>query len=197
MDFSGGSDGKESACNAGDLGSIPGLRRPPGKGNGNPLHYSSVENPMDGGTWQFTIHRVTESDVTEWLHFNIRIKKNCVCHILQKCNYSSIYLSFRFCNFKFQSKNITQSKSFSLPIAEICLIWCHKMKAIKAAAQNKRSLKSNRFSSIKPSLWNHIQTHEPNSYHASYFSHINEKQNTRGIWERQYNKINIRPIKSA
>ena len=65
MDFSGGSDGKESACNAGDLGSIPGLRRPPRKGNGNPLQYSSLENPMDGGTWQFTIHRVTESDVTE------------------------------------------------------------------------------------------------------------------------------------
>ena len=109
MDFSAGSEGKESACNAGDLGSVTGLGGSPGKRNGNPLQYSFLENPMDGGAWQFTIHGVAESDVTEWLHFNIRIKKFCVCHILQKCNYRSIHLSFRFCNFKFQSKNITQS----------------------------------------------------------------------------------------
>ena len=46
-DFSGGSDGKESASKAGDLGSIPGLGRSPGEGNGNPLQYSCPENPMD------------------------------------------------------------------------------------------------------------------------------------------------------
>ena len=45
--FPGGSAGKESACNVGDLGSIPGLRRPPGEGIGYPLQYSSLENPMD------------------------------------------------------------------------------------------------------------------------------------------------------
>ena len=45
MGFPGGSDGKESACNAGDLASIPGLGRSPGGGNGNPLHYSGLENP--------------------------------------------------------------------------------------------------------------------------------------------------------
>ena len=50
--------GKESACSAGDLGSIPELGRPPGEGNGNPLQYSYLENPMDGGTWQATIHAV-------------------------------------------------------------------------------------------------------------------------------------------
>ena len=44
-----GSDGKESACNAGDMGSIPGLGRSPGQGNGNPLRYSCLENPVDGG----------------------------------------------------------------------------------------------------------------------------------------------------
>ena len=49
MDFPGGSDGKASACNAGDLGSNPGLRRSPGEGNGNPLQYSCLENSMDGG----------------------------------------------------------------------------------------------------------------------------------------------------
>ena len=50
-----GSDGKESACNAGDLGSIPGSGRSPGEGNGNPLHYSCLENPMDRGAWQATV----------------------------------------------------------------------------------------------------------------------------------------------
>ena len=47
-----GSDGEESACNAGDLGSIPGLGRSPGEGNGNPLQYSCLENPMDGRAWK-------------------------------------------------------------------------------------------------------------------------------------------------
>ena len=50
-DFSGGSDGKASAYNAGDPGSTPGLGRSPGEGNGNSLQYSCLENPMDGGTW--------------------------------------------------------------------------------------------------------------------------------------------------
>ena len=55
------SGGKESACNAGDLGSIPGSGRSPGGGNGNPLQYSCLENPMDRGTWQTVIHGVTKS----------------------------------------------------------------------------------------------------------------------------------------
>ena len=54
--FSGGSNGKESACNARDLGSIPGSRRSPGEGNGSPLQYSYLENPMDRGAWQATVH---------------------------------------------------------------------------------------------------------------------------------------------
>ena len=58
MGFPGGSDGKVSACNAKDRGSIPGLGRSPGKVNGNPLQYSCLENPMDRGAWQATIHRV-------------------------------------------------------------------------------------------------------------------------------------------
>ena len=60
-DFPGGSDGKVSAYNAGDLGSIPGLGRFPGEGNGNPLQYSCLENPMDGGTWWATVRGVTKS----------------------------------------------------------------------------------------------------------------------------------------
>ena len=54
--FPGGSEDKASACNAGDLGSIPGLGRSPGEGNGNPLQYSCLENPMDRGAWQATVH---------------------------------------------------------------------------------------------------------------------------------------------
>jgi len=54
--FPGGSEGKESACSAGDRGLIPGLGRPPGGGgNGNPLHYACLENPMDRGGWQATV----------------------------------------------------------------------------------------------------------------------------------------------
>ena len=55
MGFPGGSDGKESACNAGDLGLIPGLGRSPGEGNGNLLQCSSLENSMDRGTWQAAV----------------------------------------------------------------------------------------------------------------------------------------------
>ena len=61
----GGSDGKESACNAGDLGVIPGLERCPGGGHGNPLHYSCLENPMDRGAWRAIFYGVSELDTTE------------------------------------------------------------------------------------------------------------------------------------
>ena len=60
-DFPSGSDGKESICNAGDLGSIPGSGRSPGEGNGNPLQYSCLENLMDRGAWWATVHGVTKS----------------------------------------------------------------------------------------------------------------------------------------
>ena len=59
--FPGGSDGKESACNSGDPGLIPGLGRSPGEGNGNPLQYSCLENSMDRGTWRATVHGVAKS----------------------------------------------------------------------------------------------------------------------------------------
>ena len=57
----GGSDGKESACNAGDLGLIPGWGRSPGEGNGNSLQYSCLVNSMDWGAWHFTVHGITKS----------------------------------------------------------------------------------------------------------------------------------------
>ena len=54
-----GSEVKASACKAGDPGLIPGLGRSPGEGNGNPVQYSCLENPMDRGAWQATVHGVT------------------------------------------------------------------------------------------------------------------------------------------
>ena len=56
LDFPGGSDSKESTCNVGDLGLIPGLGRSPGEGNGNPLQYSGLENAMDRRAWLFIVH---------------------------------------------------------------------------------------------------------------------------------------------
>ena len=65
LNFPCGSAGKESACNAGDLGSIPGLGSSPGEENSYPLQYSCLENSVDGGAWQVIVHEVTESDTTE------------------------------------------------------------------------------------------------------------------------------------
>ena len=72
MGFPGASDGKESTCNEGDMGSIPGLGRSPGEGNSYPLQYSGLENSMDRGAWQATVHGITkESDKTERLSLSL------------------------------------------------------------------------------------------------------------------------------
>ena len=76
--FPAGSDGKVSAYNLGDLGSIPGSERSSGEENGNPLQYSCLENPMDGGAWQAIVPRGRkESDMTEQLHFHFTTS---TCH---------------------------------------------------------------------------------------------------------------------
>ena len=74
-DFPGGSDSKASAYNAGDLCLTPGSGRSPGEGHGNPLQYSCLENPMDRGVWEATVHGVTKSrtrlsNFTSLLHQN-------------------------------------------------------------------------------------------------------------------------------
>ena len=61
MGFPGSSDSKESACNAGDPGLIPGSGRSPGEGNGNPLQYSCLNKTMDRGAWWATVHGVIKS----------------------------------------------------------------------------------------------------------------------------------------
>ena len=67
LGFPGGSDSKESTCNVGDLGSVPGMGRSPGEGHGNPVQYSCLENPQGQEVpgSQATVHEVAESDVTE------------------------------------------------------------------------------------------------------------------------------------
>ena len=73
-----GLDGKASACNVGDPGSIPGSGRSPGDGNGNPLQCSCLENPMDRRVWQATVHGLAEFDMTEQLSFPFPFLW-CVC----------------------------------------------------------------------------------------------------------------------
>ena len=76
MGFLGGSNGKESACNEGDSGLIPGLGRSPGDGNGNPPQYFCLGNPMDRGAWQAVVHEVSKSQThlsdfeNEWVYIH-------------------------------------------------------------------------------------------------------------------------------
>ena len=83
----GGSEVKVSACNEGDLDSIPESGRSPGEGNGNPLQYSCLENPMDGGAWWATVHgfakgRTRLSDV---ISFHLSSEWRCLTDTLISC----------------------------------------------------------------------------------------------------------------
>ena len=64
-DFPGGSAVKNLPANAGDPGLVPGLRRSPGEGNGNPLQYSCLENSMDRGAWRATVHEIAKDKLTK------------------------------------------------------------------------------------------------------------------------------------
>ena len=76
--------GKEPACNAGDVGFIPQLERSPGGGHENPLQYSCLENPTDGGAWQATVHGIAKSDTTERLQFQFPFEKTLIETIIGK-----------------------------------------------------------------------------------------------------------------
>ena len=77
--FLGGSDSKESVCNAGDLGLIPGSGRSPGEGKGNALQCSCLENSMDRGTWRATVHGVTEWTLLTDSHTHTDENKTSTC----------------------------------------------------------------------------------------------------------------------
>ena len=79
MDFPGGLVDKESAYNAEDLGSVPGLGRSPGEGNGNPLQDSCLKNSVDRGAWWAPVHEIAESDITEQLSLT-----HCHCNTYHK-----------------------------------------------------------------------------------------------------------------
>ena len=82
--FPSASDGKESACNAGDSDSIPGLGRSPGEGNGNPLQYSCLENPMHRGPWWATVHAVAKRQKwLKWLTLSLSFMKGHIIHEAQ------------------------------------------------------------------------------------------------------------------
>ena len=104
--FPGGSGGKESTCNAGDLGSIPGSGRSSGDGNGYPLQYSCLENPMDREAWWATIHRVANSGTRlKWLSLHTWLIIFC-----EKCH-------------KKRNQRIILKKSFQLEIWWIVATW--------------------------------------------------------------------------
>ena len=91
--FPGGSDGKASACNVEDLGSVLGLGRSPGEGNSNPLQYSCLENSMDGGAWRATVHRGRGHDQSNLAHTHSLLSYICsciVCNILVKQSFQAI-----------------------------------------------------------------------------------------------------------
>ena len=116
----GGSDSKESACNAGGMGSVPGLGRSSGGGNGNPLQYSCLENSMDKGAWQATVHRVTKSQT--WLK---RLSKHAymmhsdiLCFIYSIILYSFLLKYSQFtiscsCRCTAQSFNFTHTHTYT------------------------------------------------------------------------------------
>ena len=94
----GGSDGKESACNAGDPGSISGLGRSPGEGNSSPLQYSCLENPTDRGAWWAAVHSVAQSQTRLKqlsMHTCIGYIDSSLCYRVEPCIYA-LYIYFLY-----------------------------------------------------------------------------------------------------
>ena len=106
---------KESACNARDMGLIPGWRRSPGEGHGNPLQYSCLQNPMDGGAWQATVHRVTKS--WTWLTWLSTVKcvldsanqSACLCNSESSTNTALLLTDLPWLLFQIQTFSISKA----------------------------------------------------------------------------------------
>ena len=110
--FPGGSDSKESVCNVGDLGSVPGLGRSPGEGHANQLQYSCLQNSMGKGAWWAPVHGIAESNTTEQLTLAFCIY--IFMPVPQHLNYCSKFLCSNFSNLL--CSKVLKSESVNLPI---------------------------------------------------------------------------------
>ena len=109
MGFPGGSEVKASAWNAGDPASIPGLGRSPGEGNCNPLQYSFLENPMEGGAWQATVHVVTKSQtqLSDYAWHTAALKGTLATLWIYTYTSCNIYITFTLINILFTTTTTT------------------------------------------------------------------------------------------
>ena len=119
MVFCGGSDGKESTCNAGDLGLILGLGRSPGGGHGNPLQYSCLENPTDRGAWRSTVHgiAIVRQDCATNTFTSLQPFNNVVLvsTVQQSESATHIHISTHFwISFQFRSPQSIQQSALSV-----------------------------------------------------------------------------------
>ena len=120
--FPGGSEVKASACNEGDLSSIPGSGRSPGEGNGNPLQYSCLENPMDGGAWWATVHGVAKS----WTQLSDFTSLRChSSYVSDMCEWSSFHYHCgnNVCLLNFLSHKVTGVLGQAKGSCIICPQW--------------------------------------------------------------------------
>ena len=120
--FPGGSDGKESACNVGGLGLILGSCRSPGEGNGYPLHYSCLENPMDRGVWRATVHRVGHN----WATLSLTHTYTYCCFIpksFHSCSFLKMNDVFSFVKFSSPQTKVPTTQTLKLVHNSILLLF--------------------------------------------------------------------------
>ena len=110
--FPGGSDGKESACKAGDPGSILGLGRCPGEGHGNPLQYSCLENPMDRGAWWDTVYEVARAGHD--LETKLLLLPRSLAFVLDRKKSTPLQEQSRMTHLPIRLSQIKASSSFSI-----------------------------------------------------------------------------------